>query len=172
LKRIWGVLAMTVCDGCGALVEADHIRARIERLELATRYRPVHIQTLLIGDRPPARAEDYFYASGKEGAELQRHGIFLVYAVECPIEDGANAGDAVRRAARSVVLRVQHSYKPKSIVLFSPAVAELIPALREAGLGERLILSDGAPFAELPDLGRIPNAGGLRARSERACGRG
>lgn len=149
---------MPTCDGCGAVVEAEHIRRRIERLELATRYRPVHIQTLLIGVAPPSRAKEDFYASETEGAELQRSGIFLVYAVECPLADGADSSEAVRRAAPTVVKRVQLSYKPKSVVLFSGATAELIPALLGAGFGERLILNDGAPFAELPDLARLKPA--------------
>jgi hypothetical protein len=149
---------MAICDGCGREVSAEHIRARIERLELATRYRPVHIQTLLVGDAPPQRAEDYFYASEKEGAELQRSGIFLVYAVECPLADG-DAAEAVRKAADNMVKRVKFSYKPKSIVLFSAVTSELIAPLREAAFGERLILSGGKPFAELPDLAKVRGAG-------------
>jgi hypothetical protein len=52
---------MPVCDGCGSQVDDAHIRRRIERLELATRYRPVHISVLLIDAAPPARIEDFFY---------------------------------------------------------------------------------------------------------------
>jgi hypothetical protein len=52
---------MPVCDGCGIPADDAHIRCRIERLELATRFRPIHIQVLLIDAAPPARAEDYFY---------------------------------------------------------------------------------------------------------------
>lgn len=145
---------MPVCDGCGAMVDAEHIRQRIERLEIATRYRPVHIQTLLIGSAPPAKNDDYVYSSEKAGAELQRSGIFVVYTVECPLIDGADASDSVQRAGPTLIKRLQFSYKPKSIVLFSSATSELVPALREAGFGERLILKEGAPFAELPDLAR------------------
>lgn len=143
---------MPICDGCRTTVEPEHIRQRIERLELATRYRPVHIQTLLIGDAPPERAEDYFYRSEREAAELQRNGIFLVYGVECPLSAGANARDALRQAAATVAMRVKLSYKPHSIVLFSPATAELIPALREAGFADQLVLRDGAPFDSLPEI--------------------
>ena len=57
-------------------------------------------------------------------------------------------------AAPTLIKRVQFSYKPRSIVLFTAATSELIPALRDAGLGEHLILKDGVPFAELPDLAR------------------
>src|SRR5580704_6928279 len=53
---------MPVCDGCGAQCDDAHIRARIERLELATRFRPIHIHTLLIDATPPPSPQDYFYA--------------------------------------------------------------------------------------------------------------
>ena len=143
---------MAVCDGCGREADAEHARRRIERLEAATRYRPVHIQTLLIGTAPPERMEEYFYASEKEGAELQRNGIFLVYAVECPLPGSADAKEAVRHAAPSVVKRVRFSYKPQSSVLFSAETAELIAPLREAGFGERLVLRGDGPFPDPPDL--------------------
>ena len=58
---------MRVCDGCGAPADEAHIRQRIERLEMATRLRPIHIQVLLLGDAPPARIEDYFYRPLREG---------------------------------------------------------------------------------------------------------
>lgn len=60
---------MPVCDGCGAQVDDAHIRQRIERLELATRFRPVHIAVLLIDAAPPARPEDYFYRASGSRAE-------------------------------------------------------------------------------------------------------
>lgn len=51
---------MPVCDGCGVQADGDHIRRRIERLELATRFRPIHIHVLLVDAAPPSRLEDYF----------------------------------------------------------------------------------------------------------------
>jgi len=60
---------MPVCDGCGALVDDAHIRRRIERLELATRFRPIHISVLLIDSAPPARIEDYFYRPAADRSE-------------------------------------------------------------------------------------------------------
>ena len=54
---------MPICDGCGAQVDEAHIRQRIERLELATRFRPIHIQVLLLDAAPPAKLEDYFYCA-------------------------------------------------------------------------------------------------------------
>jgi hypothetical protein len=58
---------MRVCDGCGAPADEAHIRRRIERLEMATQFRPIHIQTLLLADAPPNRFEDYFYRPLREG---------------------------------------------------------------------------------------------------------
>jgi hypothetical protein len=58
---------MRVCDGCGAPADEAHIRQRIERLEMATRFRPIHIQTLLLADAPTSRLEDYFYRPLREG---------------------------------------------------------------------------------------------------------
>lgn len=58
---------MPVCDGCGGSVDEAHIRRRIERLESATRFRPIHIGALLIDAAPPARAEDFFYAGATDG---------------------------------------------------------------------------------------------------------
>lgn len=52
---------MKICDGCGTPADDKHVRERIERLEWATRFRPVHIHVLLIAWAPPARTEDYFY---------------------------------------------------------------------------------------------------------------
>jgi hypothetical protein len=60
---------MRVCDGCGAPADEAHVRARIERLELATRFRPIHIQVLLLGDAPPVRAADYFYRPVQDGTQ-------------------------------------------------------------------------------------------------------
>lgn len=56
---------MPVCDGCGARTDEDHVRRRVERLESATRFRPVHIKVLFIDGAPPARLEDYFYQPAK-----------------------------------------------------------------------------------------------------------
>jgi hypothetical protein len=60
---------MPICDGCGAQVDEGHIRQRIERLELATRFRPIHIQVLLLDAAPPAKLEDYFYHPASDSDE-------------------------------------------------------------------------------------------------------
>jgi len=52
-----------VCDGCGVSVDDDHIRQRIQRLEMATRFRPIHINLLLIDSAPPSDPRHFFYAA-------------------------------------------------------------------------------------------------------------
>ena len=102
------------CDGCGQAASTEHISRRLRRLEWATRYRPVHIHTLLLGAFSPVRDEDFLYAGGGEygaefrgeaaqlldavgistagktrdavHAEFQRAGFFLTHVLECPLE--------------------------------------------------------------------------------------
>ncbi len=50
------------CDGCGLPASPEHIAARVCRLELSTRFRPVHIGILFMALSPAARPEDDFYA--------------------------------------------------------------------------------------------------------------
>jgi hypothetical protein len=56
------------CDGCGLPASPEHIAARLRRLELSTRFRPVHIGILFVALEPPVRPEDDFYgpAESKE----------------------------------------------------------------------------------------------------------
>jgi hypothetical protein len=183
---------MPVCDGCGAAVDDAHIRQRIERLELATRFRPIHIQFLLIDAAPPRRLEDFFYRVSDSGgarsvgsrmyfselaklvgaepgsempdettlAEFQRRGFFLAYAFDCPVTGHKDEFDwlsaELRRLARTVVLRVQTSYKPKYVALVSQPTQELIHPLQEAKWGDRLVLDNGSPFVD-PFLGDPQN---------------
>ncbi len=50
------------CDGCGLPASPAHIAERVHRLELATRYRPIHISVLFVVASPLPRPEDDFYA--------------------------------------------------------------------------------------------------------------
>jgi hypothetical protein len=174
---------MPICDGCAAQVDEAHIRRRLERLELATRFRPIHIQTLFLDAAPPPAPHDYFYrAAGsaersvasqmffdeltkcvgrKPGAaldddsalaEFQRHGFYLAYAVECPVESPEQLAAAITRLASTVLLRVNTSYKPKFIAPISSVLRPLIPLLENNSWGERLILHEGQPFHD-PFLG-------------------
>src|SRR5260370_31869535 len=71
-----------VCDGCGQAATAEHIARRLQRLEWTTRYRPVHISTLLLGAFSPLRDEDFLYAGGgKEGQEFRVEATQIFAAV-------------------------------------------------------------------------------------------
>ena len=54
------------CDGCGQMASPAHIARRLRRLEWATRYRPVHIQTLLLGGVAPREDAEFLYAPSGE----------------------------------------------------------------------------------------------------------
>ena len=60
------------CDGCGQVGSPEHIARRLRRLEGATRYRPVHILTLLLGGAAPREDEEFVYAPGTEGSSAGR----------------------------------------------------------------------------------------------------
>jgi hypothetical protein len=101
------------CDGCGLLASPKHIAARMERLELVTRFRPIHIQVLFVALDPMPRPQDEFYgppesrqffdsllsaldisthaepnpaeAAAANLLEFQRRGYYLTYLAECPL---------------------------------------------------------------------------------------
>ena len=50
-----------LCDGCGLPATPAHTAARMERLELVTRFRPIHINVLFVTLEPVPRPEDDFY---------------------------------------------------------------------------------------------------------------
>jgi len=50
-----------ICDGCALPASPEHIAARVERLELATRFRPIHVNRLFVALEPMPRLEDDFY---------------------------------------------------------------------------------------------------------------
>ena len=173
---------MVKCDGCGQPADSEHMKARVERLEMATRFRPIHIHTLVVGTCPPAAIADYFYnvspergprsdegragfaqltlcapdASAKaDGAaaneeavliEWQRRGLFLATAVDCPIEPGAALDAAIRDFAKTLVLRLNTSFRPKHVALVGGATTALIATLEASGWQGKLLLDNGAPF--------------------------
>lgn len=103
------------CDGCGQLASPEHIARRLRRLEWATRYRPVHIQALLLGCAAPRDDAEFLYAPGVDFAgegeallravgiafagksaetvhtEFQSAGFFLTHVLECPVEPDTSA---------------------------------------------------------------------------------
>src|ERR1700747_3025310 len=68
------------CDGCGQAASPEHIARRLQRLEWATRYRPIHIGALLLGDVAPSNDADFLYApagafSGEAALVLRGRGV-------------------------------------------------------------------------------------------------
>ncbi len=159
----------SICDGCGARVTPEHVRERIQRLEWATRFRPLHIQTLLLAAAPPAALEEFFYAvpvdspaqllhavllasgiepDGRESeeclAELQRHGSFLAYLRECP-------GFVPQDVNQRLSLRVRFSYRPKFLVPLDSVAQTAVEELKPGELGvTRVIAFSGDDLPQMP----------------------
>ena len=117
------------CDGCGQVASPEHTARRLQRLEWATRFRPVHIRALLLGAVGPREDNEFLYAPGcqfqgeaamllralgihSEGKpteavqmEVQAAGFFLGHVLECPLENDLSAmtdgpdGEGRRRKA-------------------------------------------------------------------------
>src|SRR5712664_375179 len=129
------------CDGCGQTASAEHIARRLQRLEWTTRYRPVHINTLVLGAFSPQEEKDFLYAPGGEfhgeaahlldalgistvgktaeavHAEFQRAGFFLTHVLECPLDNESAATTALpslmEQRLTAVAVRIRRSLKPK-----------------------------------------------------------
>ncbi len=87
------------CDGCGLPASPQHIAERVRRLELGTRFRPVHIGVLFIALAPPARLEDDFYApaESKEFSDPFLDGLEIPSSPEKAAQESVNdTPDATR----------------------------------------------------------------------------
>src|ERR1700704_1387071 len=54
--------SVILCDGCGQPASSAHIARRLQRLEWATRYRPIHLHTLLLGAISPQPPAEFLYS--------------------------------------------------------------------------------------------------------------
>ena len=163
-----------LCDGCGQEASAEHIARRLRRLEWTTRYRPVHINTLLLGAFSPQEERDFLYAPGGEfhgeagdlldalaistagkaadavHAEFQRAGFFLTHVLECPLD--RDAGQAAESAGllaqrlQPVATRIRRSLKPKRVVLISQALGPILEKILALELGCPVVLDNGKLF--------------------------
>jgi hypothetical protein len=160
------------CDGCGRLASPEHIARRLQRLEWTTRYRPVHIATLLLGAVAPQDDAEFLYSPagqwegeakillaaagmtvvGKSAeaalAEFQRGGFFLAHVLECPLDDGAGGNPQQLLANRlpAVLTRIRRSLKPKRLVPISPALEQFLPVLKSGELTCAIVLDQEKPF--------------------------
>ncbi|HWT88148.1 MAG TPA: hypothetical protein VN454_05040 [Candidatus Angelobacter sp.] len=161
------------CDGCGRGASSEHIARRLRRLELATRYRPIHVQAVFLGAQSPADDKNFLYSaetgfSGEAAAllralgiqteardveavlaEFQKRGFVLTHVLECPAEPGRdtpNLADDLLRKLPSVARRLRGSLRPKRVILVSRELAPVLDGLKSAQLGGELVLNDGLPF--------------------------
>jgi hypothetical protein len=163
------------CDGCGQPASPEHLAKRLQRLEWTTRYRPVHIGTLLLGAIAPRNDSDFLYAEGGEFggeagiileatglstlgksaettlAEFQRGGFLLTHVLECPFEEGASDPTGVQAVLEArfpaVVARIRRSLRPKRLALISQALEPVLGRLDKIDLECSIVLDGAKPFA-------------------------
>jgi hypothetical protein len=134
------------CDGCGQLADSAHISRRLERLAWATRFRPLHIQSLILGGIAPKLNSDFLYSphetfhgeassilkavqlttEGKSPeavlAEFQKLGLMLTHILECPLDASASDSEAhslLEKQLPATLARIRRSLKPKRLLLIS-----------------------------------------------------
>jgi hypothetical protein len=160
------------CDGCGQLTSSEHIARRLQRLEWTTRYRPVHINALLLGGISPTADGHFLYSGRFEGeagrlleavgistagksaeavlVEFQRGGFFLTHVLECPLENKEaqmpSREELLSSRLPQVMARIRRSLKPKRVVLISELLATLCGTLSAVNLRCPVVLDDGEPF--------------------------
>lgn len=148
---------------------------RLKRLEWMTRYRPVHVGTVLLGAHSPDGDSDFLYAetaeitgeavrvlaavgistNGKTKeavlSEFQRGGFLLGYVMECPLEPESRndaALNALLRARMPAFLaRLRRSFMPKRVASISSKLDPLFAGLTETDLGCTLVSNGGKSFA-------------------------
>jgi hypothetical protein len=167
--------SVILCDGCGQPASSEHIARRLQRLEWATRYRPIHLHTLLLGAISPQPPAEFLYspaevhsgeaanlvaaagisAPGKSAdviqSEFQRRGIYLTHVLECPLDVPSRGADFLNNTliARLPTLftRIRRSLKPKRLAFISGSLTPLIERFAAAQLNCELALDDGRAFA-------------------------
>jgi hypothetical protein len=165
--------ALLLCDGCGQLADSAHIARRLGRLAWATRFRPIHIQALLLAGISPWLDEDFLYspegsfggdaarllqalqvsAEGKSRemvlAEFQKLGLMLAHVLECPLEEGVSESQGqalIEKQLPATMARIRRSLKPKRALVVSPELAASSRRLREAELGCAVLPEAGGVF--------------------------
>lgn len=177
------------CDGCSQAASSEHTARRLQRLEWTTRYRPVHIHTLLLGGYSPAEERDFLYSPQGEfhgeaallldalgistrgktpdavQAEFQRGGFCLTHVLECPLEleNGRTSTGSSLLAERLplVAARIRRSLKPKRVILVTHALETIVGRILGLELGCPVLADAGKPF-ELDENALRKSAGRLR----------
>jgi hypothetical protein len=168
-------LELLLCDGCGQPASPEHTTKRLLRLEWMTRYRPVHVGTVLLGAISPVQDADFLYSetagfageansvlaaigvasAGKSKdailSEVQRGGFLLGYVLECPLNadlgDPAEVQALLRSRLPLLLARIRRSFRPKRVAPISSLLSPLLASLTEKELGCAIVLDGGKPFA-------------------------
>jgi len=161
------------CDGCGQPADSQHIALRLQRLEWATRFRPIHIQTVLLSGIAPARNDEFLYHPGggfagearrvfdavqittagksPESAltEFQKCGLTLVHVLECPVTPARPSSDAqllLENHLAAAITRIRRSLKPKRVLLVGSELQAVADKLRQTDLGCPVYPAVGSVF--------------------------
>jgi hypothetical protein len=165
------------CDGCGQPADTAHISRRLERLAFATRFRPVHIQSLLLSGISPVLDSEYLYSpqctfqgeveviiqasqivtqdKSHEAilAEFQKLGLMLSYLLECPLEaetTNAKAQALMESQLPATIARIRRSLKPKRVLVLSNALSPFTARLRQSDLGCPVLPASTGVFLPAP----------------------
>jgi hypothetical protein len=162
------------CDGCGQLASDQHSAHRLERLQWATRYRPVHIQTLFLAGIAPVKQSSSLYSpndsfdgeaahllsalqipvEGKSRdsvlSDFQKRGLFLMHILECPVEPALGKGprpiELLKRQLPAALARIRRSLKPKRVLLISSDLVPVFADLKCANLSVPVLTNGDSPF--------------------------
>lgn len=162
--------ALLPCDGCGQLADSAHISRRLERLAWTTRFRPLHIQALLLSAVAPQNNSGFLYspnesfrgeaasilqavqisAAGKSPEavqiEFQKLGLMLTHVLECPLDDTVSPADAQTLLAKQLpvaITRIRRSLKPKRVLLLSTGLLPLVDQFHNSTLGCPILPASG-----------------------------
>jgi hypothetical protein len=164
-----------LCDGCGQPASAEHVTRRLLRLEWMTRYRPVHVGTVLLGAYSPDADSDFLYAEtaeltgeaarvlsavgisserkSKEAilSEFQRGGFLLGYVLECPLEpesrNEAAISELLKARMPAFLARLRRSFQPKRVASISSKLDPVLAGVTEKDLSCVLVSDGGKSFA-------------------------
>jgi hypothetical protein len=164
-----------LCDGCGQAASPQHVTRRLRRLEWMTRFRPVHVGTVLLGAYSPDAESDFLYAETAEAtgeaarvlsavgispdrktkesvlSEFQRGGFLLGYVLECPVEPESRTVAALAALLKArmpaFLARLRRSFQPKRVASISSKLDPFLSGLTEKELGCALLSDGGKSFA-------------------------
>jgi hypothetical protein len=140
-----------------------------------TRFRPVHVGTVVLGAYSPDADSDFLYTPGAEItgeaalvlsavgisadgkakeavlSEFQRGGFLLGYVLECPLEPESRNEAALAALLKArmpaFLARLRRSFQPKRMASVSSKLDPFLAGLTEKELGCALLSDGGKSFA-------------------------